>query len=134
MKASFNLTREPWIPCVPLKGNTVEELGIADVLCNAHQLREIHHDSPLVTVSLYRLLLAVLYRACGPSSFTDNEHLWRDGKFPADVIDRYLHSRWKDRFDLFNEAYPFFQTADLEMKKKDSLARLATELASGNNA
>lgn len=59
--AEFNLIDEPWIPCIALDGQSIE-YGIRDTLLKAHELREICDDSPLVTVALHRLLLAILYR------------------------------------------------------------------------
>ena len=71
--AEFNLIDEPWIPCIDLHGQRVE-YGIRDTLLKAHELREICDDSPLVTVAIHRLLLAILYRAHeGPKGFGD----WR---------------------------------------------------------
>ena len=133
MKFSFNLVDEPWIPCISLQGASISHLGIADTLLQAQQFREIHDASPLVTVSLHRLLLAILYRACAP---LENKgqwlQLWRSGRFAPDRIEPYLH-RWRDRFDLFSEQYPFYQVAELKTSAPDTASRLATEAASGNN-
>jgi CRISPR system Cascade subunit CasA len=45
---------------------------------------------------------------------------------------RYLN-RWRGRFYLFADRYPFYQMAQLETREPVSVIRLATECASGNN-
>ena len=71
--AVFSLIEEPWIPCIDLEGRNVEH-SIRETLLEAHQLREVCDDSPLVTVAIHRLLLAILYRAFeGPSYKTWKE-------------------------------------------------------------
>lgn len=131
MEASFNLVDEPWIPCIPLDGGPIAEVGITEALTNASAYKEIYDNSPLVTVSLHRLLLAILYRACGPTNLREARGLLRDG-LPKDAIRSYL-DKYHDRFNLFDEEYPFYQTGHLKMDSLCCLNRLATELATGNN-
>ncbi len=126
MKTSFNLIDEPWIPCVPLNGGAVVECSIKEVLTNASAYREIHDNSPLVTVSLHRLLLAILHRACGPKTLREARKLVSDG-LPIHTINTYL-TEWHHRFDLFDEEHPFYQTARLEMRHYSGLSRLASEV------
>ena len=131
--AEFNLIDEPWIPCIAPQGQRVE-YGIRDTLLKAHDLREICDDSPLVTVALHRLLLSILYRAhSGPQDFKAWNSLYTSGAFNPDNVTGYLN-KWSDQFDLIANTYPFFQMAQLEMKKAVCVTRLATECASGNNA
>ena len=75
MKPSFDLTCRPWIPCLTQDGDT-QEMSILEVLSDAHRLQEIADASPLVTVALYRLLLAILHRVFGPPTLDDWERLW----------------------------------------------------------
>lgn len=131
--AEFNLIDEQWIPCVALDGSG-EEFGIRDTLLKAHQLREICDDSPLVTVAIHRLLLAVLYRSHGgPKDFAGWKTLYARGRFDENVLADYL-GKWKNRFDLLTNNLPFLQMDNLETNKPISVNRLATECASGNNA
>jgi len=132
VKPTFDLIESGWIPCVPLAGGRARELGIRETLLRAHELREIHDDSPLVTVSLHRLLLAVLHRACGPTTPEEWGRLWQADRFPEVEVNAYLE-KWRDRFDLFSKTHPFYQTAGLEMERQHTVARLGTESASGNN-
>lgn len=136
--AEFNLIDEPWIPCVDSGGKRVE-YGIRDTFLKAHELREICDDSPLVTVALHRLLLAILYRAYkGPSTMEEWQSLHQKGRFVSDSeIDNYLNE-WRRRFYLFDAEYPFMQVAGLDLNdyredgtlvkdNSDGLMRLARE-------
>jgi len=135
--AEFNLIDERWIPCIDLRGKQVEH-GIRETLLKAHELREICDDSPLVTVAIHRLLLAVLYRAHdGPRDFAAWKSLYSLGAYNEHVICRY-RTKWKDRFFLFDDAHPFMQVAGLDLNeyknngevkkdKSDGLMRLSKE-------
>lgn len=136
--SDFNLIDDPWIPCIDLQGRGVE-YGIHDTLLKAHELREICDDSPLVTVAIHRLLLAILYRAFnGPNDMNGWKALFNDGSFQGNhKIDNYL-TKWKDRFFLFDNQYPFMQVAGLDLNeyspesevrkdKSDGLIRLVRE-------
>jgi CRISPR system Cascade subunit CasA len=131
MTLSFNLIDTPFLPVVRHDGRT-EELNLRAALRQAHELRDLRDDSPLVTAALHRLLLAILHRVFGP----ENEAAWarlRDrGRWDAGALDAYL-DRWRDRFDLFDARRPFYQTAG-SRKKPTGVGKLAHELASGNNA
>jgi len=108
----FDLIDEPWIPYLQLDG--AKRLGgIRSVLIDAGQIREIADPSPLVTVALHRLLLAILHRCVGPADEGAWADLWRASAFDAATLDRYL-SQWRHRFDLFHPTHPFYQTADLD--------------------
>lgn len=133
----FNLIDEPWIPCIDLDGNPVEH-GIRDTFLKAHELREICDDSPLVTVAIHRLLLAILYRAHkGPTEMQGWKALYRRGQFEANEdLDQYLRN-WHSRFNLFDNCHPFMQVAGLDLndykngqiekEKSDGLMQLIRE-------
>jgi len=136
--AEFNLIEEPWIPCIGRHGQRVD-YGIRDTLINAHELREICDDSPLVTVALHRLLLAILYRTFkGPTDKAKWKALHQWGHFASGgALDEYFQ-RWRDRFNLFDEKHPFMQVIGLDLNdykqdgavkkdKSDGLMRLSRE-------
>jgi len=126
--AEFNLIDEPWIPCIDSLGKRVE-YGIRDTLLKAHALREICDNSPLVTVAIHRLLLAILYRAyCGPQDFRSWRDLYGEGALSQEQLEGYL-DKWRMRFDLASSSYPFFQIGQLETNNATSVNRLATECA-----
>jgi CRISPR system Cascade subunit CasA len=132
----FNLITQPWIPCRMNGGSPLHltYLGIEDVLKNAHTISEIVGENPLVTISLHRLLLAVLYRCYGALSYNGEwQQVWKegDGVFEPEKIKGYLHrkdypakSKDKDttaktinifeRFYLFDDEHPFYQFAGIQ--------------------
>ena len=132
---SFNLVREPWIPCSRIDGS-LEKLSLLDIFLHAHQLREIAHPSPLVPISLLRVLLAILHRAFdGPKSIGEWDELWRQLTLPAAPIGAYLE-KWAYRFDLFDDERPFYQDPNLrnyEKKTRTPVNKLFHQKASGNN-
>ncbi|MCX6021463.1 MAG: type I-E CRISPR-associated protein Cse1/CasA [Chloroflexi bacterium] len=130
--ASFNLLDEKWIPCVMLDGQP-EELGLSDVLINATSVREVLDQSPLVTIALHRLMLAVLHRNFGPSDIAAWKDLWRQGRWNADVLTDYF-TECRNGFYLFHPVRPFYQVPRMvEVKELSPVTRLAAQIASGNN-
>jgi len=128
MRHSFNLVREPWIPCIGRSGETLH-VSLQDALLNAHALQEVYDESPLVTVALYRLLLANLHRVFGPENRRAWHALWQGERWPAEPVQTYLR-RWEERFDLFHPDRPFFQAKDDRVKPR-SVIHLIHSL--GNN-
>jgi CRISPR system Cascade subunit CasA len=117
MKESYNLVDNAWLPCV-YPGGTIEQLTLLDTLIQAHEIDALFDDSPLVTVSLHRLLLAIVHRIFGPETPEIWGKLWQDGtgKWDEEQLRAYLCTpEVYPRFDLFNERYPFYQTASLPL-------------------
>jgi CRISPR system Cascade subunit CasA len=131
MNPTFNLLDEAWIPCVQAEGHPAE-LGLRDTLTQAHALRELVGESPLVTAALYRLLLAVVHRVFGPAGYDAWYEVWEAGHFDASKVMDYLDT-WRHRFDLFDKERPFYQIDDGRVKDKP-IVSLVQEIASGNNA
>lgn len=144
---SFNLVDEPWIPCCDSTGQRVL-LGLEETLARAHELSEVYDDSPLVTVTLHRLLLAILHHLLqGPKDMAAWAELWKNGNGHFDIVSvrGYLRDDKRyPRFDLFHEEWPFYQCSQVPFSKNvpetntektffKSVAKLATELAAGNN-
>ena len=134
----FNLTEEPWIPCLMLKNNETKELSLFQVLSQAHEIKEITDNSPLVVVSLHRLLLTILHRNFGPKSFEEWKNLWKQGSWNAEKLKDYFDNRCKDRFNLFDDERPFYQYP--KVTKKEGIEAdivpldvLMQEKATGNN-
>ncbi|MFH1076521.1 MAG: type I-E CRISPR-associated protein Cse1/CasA, partial [Pseudomonadota bacterium] len=121
----FNLINKKWIP-VRFPDQTRDELGIQDTLLRSKEITAIEHQSPLVVAALHRFLLAVLYRALeGPTDPQKAKLLFREG-LPGDKIIAYL-KRWRDRFWLFDDKYPFGQIPTLKPKTWRSWTVLAAE-------
>lgn len=112
----FNLIDEKWIP-VRFPDGTRDELGILDTLLRCKEITAIEDPSPLVVAALHRFLLAVLYRALeGPTDIDQAKKLFKDG-LTNKKITAYLE-RWRDRFWLFDEKYPFYQVSAYEPQVK----------------
>lgn len=130
MRATFNLVDQKWVPCITSGGQEVE-LGLCDVLVQAHELREIGGESPLVTAALHRLFLAVLHRVFGPPGIKEWAVLWQAGRWDSRAVELYLEA-WRHHFDLFDAERPFFQARDSRVKPKP-VSSLIHDVASGNN-
>ena len=116
MRPSFDLSQEPWLPCVGADGHILT-VSIADALVHAHELRELHGSTPLETAALHRLLLAILHRIFGPDSRRAWAELWQAGRCDESAIRAYLQ-QWRDRFDLFDDAHPFQQTPEVQAQPR----------------
>lgn len=129
---SFNLVKEKWIPCIMLDDKP-DETGLLEALTRAHKIREIFDPSPVVTVSLHRLLLAILHRNFGPANLEEWKILWSKGKWDDKKLSEYF-VRWESRFDLFDRERPFYQSPELPAAEKHPILHLAMDVSSGNNA
>jgi CRISPR system Cascade subunit CasA len=136
MTHSFDLLTQPWIPCADGDGNH-GPLSLHDALVQAHDLREIHTDSPLTTAALHRLLLAVLHRCFGPADRSVWKDLWQRGQWDSAVLDDYFaRLDVGPRFDLFDAEHPFYQVRTFCADKEPEvhpISQLAPQEASGNN-
>ncbi len=121
----FNLIDEKWIP-VRFRDGTRDELSIRDTLLRAKEIAAIEDPSPLVVAALHRFLLAVLYRALkGPTDIDQAKALFKEG-LPNEKITAYLE-KWRDRFWLSDEKYPFGQIPTFEPKAWRAWTVLAAE-------
>lgn len=132
MRLSFDLVDRPFIPAQTRTGHPTR-LSIREALCGADNYLTIQHPSPLVTIALHRLLLAILQRTFGFGSLSTQSEWWGEREFPKATLDTYLN-RWRSRFDLFDVDHPFLQVPDFgaESSRRPWTA-LVAELASGNN-
>lgn len=123
---SFNLVDEPWIPCLTIRdeGERIVPLNLSNTLAQTQNTKSIVGDNPLVTIAIHRLLLTVLHRVLkGPRNAAEWGALWRKEKFDQPTIEAYLLEH-KHRFDIFDEQFPFYQTAEVSIDKAVSSARL----------
>lgn len=129
----YNLLTEKWLDFTELDGERTA-LGIEQVLYDAHNLRNMSFQSPLFEGAMLRILLAILHRACdGPKNSAEWMKIYETGKFDHDTLKVYF-DRFRDRFNLFDEKHPFYQTAGLKMDVGIlSLKDLFPEIASGHN-
>jgi len=122
---SFNLLTAAFIPCLRPDG-TQQLLGLRATLLEAGRIVEIRHSSPLVTVAIHRLLLAILHRTFGPADYAAWQALWEARHFPEAGLEAYF-GQWQERFDLFHPKYPFFQDISLKDGKLEVASRIIKE-------
>ena len=137
----FDLREHGWIPVRESNGK-VREIGLEEVMRRAHELRQVEGESPLETVSLYRLLVGLAHHLAGDFRLVRE---WRkiglQGRFDEAKVTWYFHgSPWADRFGLFDKAFPFWQCpglVNIDAKTKSErpvpVASLVHSVASGNN-
>ena len=130
IEKEFNLLNEPWILVMDHNGKQAK-LSVKDVFRQAHMLKSLAGELPTQDIAILRLLLAILhatfgrYDAEGNSSSISEQPglspsvagqrwktLWDKGKFPCNVIEKYLFD-YEDRFWLFHPERPFYQVAAL---------------------
>lgn len=127
----FNLIDEKWIPVRFPNGSHVE-LGIRDTLLQAKGIAAIEDPSPLVVAALYRFLLAVLYRALeGPTDIDQAKVIFKAG-LPGDKIEAYIE-KWRHRFWLFDEKYPFGQNPGISKDEIEPWTKLTAEFNATSN-
>lgn len=127
----YSLWDSPWVPVIDATGKSIK-LGIRDTLVQAHQLREVFDQSPLVVVAINRLLQAVLYRVFSPWEIQDWIELWSENKFESNYIDSY-GADYGEYFDLLHPTRPFYQVPRMGDEKVHPVSALLLEAASGNN-
>lgn len=107
MLESYDLRKERWIDFVKHDGTFGRE-GLCYLLRNGPEIKDIVDQSPLVKLSVYRLLIAIVHWLHPMDDRHDWLRIWSKGKFPAEVIET-LESEKADCFDLFDPNHPFCQ-------------------------
>ncbi|MGE5560671.1 MAG: type I-E CRISPR-associated protein Cse1/CasA [Chloroflexota bacterium] len=128
---AFSLVDEPWLPCLTKDGRPTD-VSLRDAILNSHDLRELFDPSPLVTVALHRLLLALVRRIYGLHSDGDWLSVWSGGRFDPGPANRYFAEHAGD-FDLFHATRPFMQVPPARDVKSHPVSWLMHEASSGNN-
>ncbi|MCC5877792.1 MAG: type I-E CRISPR-associated protein Cse1/CasA [Candidatus Sumerlaeia bacterium] len=126
----FNLLDEPWIPIIS-DGKTAK-IGLIDLFRNLDTIDEVQDPSPLTTVALHRLLLAILYRNLKPQTLEDWVELHSKPWNSVTVL-KYLKNH-HDSFWLFHPERPFMQRIEIANEKPSSLSKLQLERSTGNNS
>ena len=126
----FNLLDEPWIP-VRLLDGTIADVGLLELLRRTTDIADLACELPTQSIAIQRLVLAVAYRVATPRDTRDWGRQWEDGA-PTEQMIEYLE-RWRDRFYLFGDRYPFMQVADLRTAKNSvsGLEKLIADVPNG---
>ncbi len=127
MKQEFNLIDEPWI-CVRTADCEIKEISLKEVFLNAHEYIELSGETKTQDFAVFRLMLAIMYTIFSRYDIQGNKidfielleedidypvntwaEIWKSGKIPAKPIEYYFEE-WHNRFWLFDEEYPFYQS------------------------
>lgn len=122
MNQEFNLIDEPWI-CVRTNDCQIKEVSLKDVFLNAHEYTELSGETRTQDFAVFRLMLAVMYTVFSRYDTDGSDYptedrktakkkwkeIWNSGRIPDEPIERYFEE-WHERFWLFDEKYPFYQS------------------------
>lgn len=138
----FNLLDEKWINVVTNYKGTTKRVGMRKFFEHAHEYIALAGDTPTQDFAVMRFLLAVLHTVFSRYDADGNAYemlemndkmqpkeepeedieeyedllmdtwkdLWNKGKFP-EIVNKYLE-KWRDRFYLFDDKYPFYQVTE----------------------
>ena len=141
----FNLIDEPWI-MVRCGEGEVKAVSLREALLSAHTFSGLAGESKPQDFAVFRLMLAVLYTVfsrydtggqeidCDEDDFALDrwKEIWDSGKLPAAPIERYL-TEWHERFWLFDDEFPFYQTNAVKEKSDCATAKMIGTLFESNN-
>lgn len=127
MKKEFNLIDEPWV-CVRTYDNKIKEVNLKDVIINSHEYIELAGETKTQDFAIFRLILAIIYTVFsrydenGNETDIDNsmdtwENIWYSKRIPSKPIEKYL-SKYYERFWLFNDDCPFYQSTSVKGNEK----------------
>ncbi len=134
---SYSLIDEPWIPVVWKGSGEETEVSLQTLFDELHNIAGLAGETPIVTGSLYRFLLALIQSALrdpqsplpGPQDEDAWFTLWDEDL--AEAVLPYLE-KYRDHFDLFHPETPFLQgEPDLRLVKPVSTIDLVPHLAYG---
>ena len=145
MRSEFNLIEEPWI-LVRTPDCTVQSVSLRDALIHAHEYEALCGETAAQDAAMLRLLLAVLYTVfarvdeSGEDALLETEDdaldrwaaLREAGRFPEEPVCDYLE-QWKDRFWLFDEKHPFWQTPAASVGTEYGASKLNGEMSESSN-
>lgn len=132
MGDNFNLLSEPWLPALFEGEGLPRDVSIQEALARAHDIIKLGNESPLETISMHRLLLAITHRVFPIRDDEEWQELWEAGSFNQASVDAYL-GPVSDRFELFGDEHPFFQNPRLPDGYATTIAKLGHQFSSGNN-
>lgn len=141
----FNLLDEPWIRVID-KECSIHEVSLIDVFKHAHTYKDLCGELPTQDFAMLRLLLAVLHTVFSRYDVNGNglpldspddaldrwAELWKNKKFPAEVIEKYLESQ-RENFYLFHPERPFYQCGHAKAGTEYSASKLNGNLSESSN-
>lgn len=147
MEREFNLVEQKWI-CVMTDDCKTEIISLHELFLNAHKYAGLSGETKTQDFAVLRFLLAVIYTVFSrydadgneidttddPDCLIDNwEKVFKSGTFPIKPFEKYF-SVWYDRFWLFDDEYPFYQSNAVKGKcKMNSTAKMIGSLFESGN-
>lgn len=148
MEKEYNLIDEPWI-CVRTNDCKVKQVNLKDAILNSHNYIGLAGETKTQDFAVLRLILAIIYTVFSrydedgneidisendsSSSMDRWENIWNSKHMPSKPIEKYL-SKWYDRFWLFDDDFPFYQSNAVKGKGKpySTSKMIGTLFESGN--
>lgn len=129
---NFDLTTEPCVPVVV--GGRRSLMSLAATLIGAHEIDDLDWGEPLAAPAILSLLCAITRDAFGVTDIRRVGELWDSGRLDRDLVSDYLR-RYRHRFNLFDERFPFFQSGGLAASSggHKPVSLLVLRQATGNN-
>ncbi|MBQ6736947.1 MAG: type I-E CRISPR-associated protein Cse1/CasA [Synergistaceae bacterium] len=145
----FNLIDESWIRAMT-KDCKIKEVSIKEILLNSHEFAGLAGETKTQDFAIFRFLLAIMFTVIsrydidGNSVVLEDENkdfmmnqwreIWDMGHIPSKPVENYL-KQWHDRFWLFDDKYPFYQSTVVKAKKGTYLtsAKLIGTIFESNN-
>ena len=133
MEREFNLITEPWIR-VMKSDKSVKEISLSELFNKAHEYVCLAGETKSQDFAVLRFLLAVIYTVFsrydenGDETDPDDDDydpvdlwkkVWSAGKMPTAPFEKYF-DKWQDRFWLFDEEYPFYQSKAVKNNRMTS--------------
>lgn len=143
---AFNLIDEPWI-IVRCRDGKVKPVSLKETLLSSHTFSGLAGETKTQDFAIFRLMLAVLYTVFSRYDSDGQEieaddmqefaldcwkKIWDTGKLPAAPVERYL-TEWHERFWLFDDEFPFYQTNAVAEKSECATAKMIGTLFESNN-
>ncbi|MFI3291725.1 MAG: type I-E CRISPR-associated protein Cse1/CasA [Opitutales bacterium] len=131
---NINLVRDKWIK-VKSKHSNLQYCSLREIFTCGEDIEDLDM-LPIERISIMRLLICIVQSSIrGPENLLELKFFkTQEGKLSLkENILEYL-AKWEDRFNLFDEKYPFLQNPHISSSNLSDLATMDFEMPSGNNS
>ena len=134
MERSFNLIDEAWISVIT-NDCKIQDISLREALLNAHNYAGLSGETKTQDFAILRLLLALMFTifyrydldgekfdpAYNKNTVMNNwKSMWKNGYISPAPVEKYF-SEWHDRFWLFDDEQPFYQSKAVNGKSKEKI-------------
>lgn len=134
---TFNIVDQPWL-LVSFQDGSMDTVSLRDVFHRAREIEDIQIDFHSERQAVANFLIAVFYRVLttwdDETSYRDAVYALIDGDIDlGEAFDRYISrdvhgAPLIERFDLFDERYPFLQVPGWESSSPFAISALFSEV------